>query len=287
MKAERASLLNRLVRELPEDFVVDTKWLKAAGLSASSIRDYARRGWLEHVAPRLYRRPGQTESGSIRWEHAVLSLQVLLDEPVHVGGMTALELAGYWQYAPMGRRTIWLYSDANAVKSYLARLDLDADMAVRSRKLFDQPEIGLETRAFDLVTSTLSPVDVSGSPTVKHKQHLRVSSLERAILEVLDEVPDDISFAHGAELFDGLTTLRPKLARSLLTSCRSVKAKRLFLYLAKQQNYAWARDLRPTDYDLGKGKRQIVPGGEFDPTFQITVPRRDSAARGESASHVG
>jgi hypothetical protein len=76
MKAERASLLNRLVRELPEDFVVDAKWLKDVGLSASSIRDYAARGWLEHVAPRLYRRPGQTEPGAIRWEHAVLSLQV-------------------------------------------------------------------------------------------------------------------------------------------------------------------------------------------------------------------
>jgi hypothetical protein len=277
MRAERASLLNRLVKELPEDFVVDTSWLATAGLSPSSIRDYAARGWLEHVAPRLYRRPGRAEPGPIRWEYALLSLQELLKEPVHVGGMTALELAGYWHYAPMGRRKLWLYSDSRAVKSYLARLDLDADQALRSRKLFGDPEIGLETRALDLVTSTLSPIDAGLSSQTGHKQHLRVSSLERAILEVLDEVPSDVSFSHAAELFNGLTTLRPKLARSLLTSCRSVKAKRLFLYFAAQQNYGWTHRLKADEFDIGKGKRQIVPGGQLDRTFQITVPRRGDA----------
>lgn len=273
MQAERASILNRLIRELPEGYVVDTKWLGSVGLSSSSVRNYIQRGWLERVGPRLYRRPGLADTPASRWEYAILSLQGFLDEPVHVGGLTALELAGYWHYAPMGRRTVWLFSDARSVRSFMSRLDLDADMVIRSRKLFGDNEMGVEARALDLATSSLSPLDAGSLPGARHKQHLRVSSPERAILELIDEVPDDISFDHAAQLFDGLTTLRPRLVGALLSACQSVKAKRLFLYFAGRQDAAWARKLDPADFDLGKGKRQIVVGGELDPVFGITVPR--------------
>ncbi|PTQ11433.1 hypothetical protein CLG96_08275 [Sphingomonas oleivorans] len=286
MTAKRASLLNRLMHELPERYVVDAAWLSNIGLSASSIRDYVERGWLERVGSRLYRRPEPENGGAVRWEIATLSLQTLLKVPVHVGGMSALELAGYWQYAPLGRRRIWLYTDAPAVRSYLRRLALNADFDVRSRKLFSDatPDIGLETRALDLVTSGLGPADLSGDHAVPHRQHLRVSSLERAILETLEEVPKAVSFQHGAELFEGLTTLRPKLMEALLLACQSVKAKRLFLYFAGQHRHAWARRLRAADIDIGSGKRQIVPGGEFDPEFQITVPKSGKPRSASRAS---
>lgn len=275
MRAKRATLLNRLVHELPERYVVDASWLSTLGLSASSIRDYVERGWLERVGSRLYRRPESGGGGSVRWEVATLSLQTLLEVPVHVGGMTALELAGYWQYAPLGRRRIWLYTDAPAVRSYLRRLDLDADVDIRSRKLFDgaDPDLGLETRALDLASTTLGPAVTSGDAHPPHRQYLRVSGIERAILETLEEIPRTVSFQHGAELFEGLTTLRPKLAQALLLACRSVKAKRLFLYFAGQYRHAWTRQLRVAEIDIGSGKRQIVPGGELDPEFLITVPK--------------
>jgi hypothetical protein len=285
MTAKRASLLNRLVHELPERYVVDAAWLSDLGLSASSIRDYVARGWLERVGSRLYRRPERDGSGAVRWEIATLSLQNLLKAPVHVGGMSALELAGYWQYAPMGRRRIWLYTDAPAVRSYLRRLDLDADIDIRSRKLFGgaDPDLGLETRALDLVTTTLGPGETSGDTRLPHPQYLRISGMERAILETLEEVPREVSFQHGAELFEGLTTLRPKLTEALLTACRSVKAKRLFLYFAGQHRHAWARRLRAADIDLGSGKRQIVPDGELDPEFLITVPKSGKPKTGRNA----
>ena len=275
MAAKRASLLNRVMQELPERYVVDAAWLSDLGLGASSIRDYVARGWLERVGSRLYRRPERDRTGAVRWEIAALSLQNLLRAPMHVGGMSALELAGYWQYAPMGRRRIWLYSDAPAVRSYLRRLDLDADIDIRSCKLFGDadPDLGLQTRALDLVNTTLGPTDQSGDPRTPHPQYLRVSGMERAILETLEEIPRAVSFQHGAELFEGLTTLRPKLTEALLTACRSVKAKRLFLYFAGQHHHAWTKRIRTADIDIGSGKRQIVPDGELDPKFQITVPR--------------
>lgn len=286
MRAKRASLLNRLVHELPELYVVDTAWLTSIGLSASSVRDYVERGWLERVGTRLYRRPMQDGAGTIRWEIATLSLQALLRVPAHVGGMTALELAGYWQYASMGRRRVWLYSDAAAARSYLRRLELNADIELKSCKLFDDadPDLGIETRTIDLVTSTLGSAVLHGEAGLVRKQQIRVSSLERAILEVLEEVPRTFSFEHGAELFEGLTTLRPRLIAPLLAACKSVKAKRLFLYFAGQHRHAWSRKLRAEDFDLGSGKRQIVPGGEYDPEFQITVPRTKRPKRTTRAS---
>jgi len=270
-----------MVHELPEGYVVNAAWLSELGLGASSIRDYVARGWLERVGSRLYRRPERDGTGTVRWEIAALSLQNLQKAPVHVGGMSALELAGYWQYAPMGRRRIWLYSDAPAVRSYLRRLDLDADIDIRSRKLFGDadPDLGLETRALDLVNTSLGPSDKSGDIRTSHPQYLRVSGIERAILETLEEIPRTVSFQHGAELFEGLTTLRPKLTEALLAACRSVKAKRLFLYFANQHRHAWTRRIRTDDIDLGSGKRQIVPDGEFDPQFQITVPRSRNPRR--------
>jgi hypothetical protein len=273
MSAVRGHLLNRLLRDLPSGYLVDTAWLRERGLSASSVRDYVKRDWLERVGPRLYRRDSANDTSPLRWETTLLSLMNLLNEPLHVGGLTALELAGYWHYAIVGRRRLWIYSDSQRTRTLLNRLTLDADPVVRSRKLFSEPELGVATRALDLVTGSLGPEMLAGDKSpVSHLQLLRASSLERAILETLDEVPGTVSFDHAAELFEGLTTLRPRLATALLHACRSVKAKRLFLYFASQHSYAWVRSVRREEVDIGSGKRQIVIGGRLDPDYLITVP---------------
>src|SRR3546814_14316547 len=97
--------------------------------------------------------------------------------------------------------------------------------------------------------------------------------MERAMLGTLEEIPRTVSFEHGAELFEGLTTLRPKLAQALLMACRSVKAKRLFLYFSGQYRHAWTRPLRADELDIGSGKRQIVKGGEPEPDVLVPVPK--------------
>lgn len=270
-----------MLHELPDGYVVDTEWLKGLGLSASSIHGYVRRGWLEHLAPRLYRRGDPTlhDREPVRWEICLLSLQNVMRRPIHVGAMTALELAGYWQYAMLGKRRVWLFTDDSRARAVLSRAPLDATPELRTRKLFKDSDVGLETRILDLASSALG----AGLASVARrsplwKQQLSVSSLERAILEVLAEIPMEVSFEHGSELFEGLTTLRPALMKQLLRSCTSIKAKRLFFYFAGQHRSRWRRRLRPDEFDLGSGKRQIVPGGQYDPEFQITVPRRGRGA---------
>lgn len=55
--------------------------------------------------------------------------------------------------------------------------------------------------------------------------------------------------------------------------CRSVKVKRLFLFLAQKADHAWFKKLNTADLDLGKGKRMIVKNGALDKTYGITIPK--------------
>ena len=103
---------------------------------------------------------------------------------------------------------------------------------------------------------------------------LRVSGPECAILELLSLVDaTEFSFTHAAELFVGLTSLRPDVINTLLTACTSIKVKRLFLFLADRHDYPWFSKVAWRQLDLGSGKRAITKGGVMDKQFMITVPK--------------
>ena len=91
-------------------------------------------------------------------------------------------------------------------------------------------------------------------------------------MEVLEDVPEGVSFEHADQLMQGLATLSPRRLDALLREVRSVKAKRLFFWLADRQKYPWLGKLKASDYDLGSGKRVLIKGGRLDRTYQITVP---------------
>ena len=95
---------------------------------------------------------------------------------------------------------------------------------------------------------------------------------ERAILELLDEVPERETFHQADVLMEGLRTLSPQRLRALLLDCKNVKVKRLFFWFAERHNHAWLQKLDRSGIDLGKGKRLLVRGGKLDPKYNITVP---------------
>jgi hypothetical protein len=101
---------------------------------------------------------------------------------------------------------------------------------------------------------------------------LTMSSPERAIFELLDEIPQRETFHQADVLMEGLRNLSPRRLHTLLVACRSIKVKRLFLWFAERHQHAWLKKLDRKDIDLGHGKRMLVRGGKLDPTFNITVP---------------
>ncbi len=99
-----------------------------------------------------------------------------------------------------------------------------------------------------------------------------MSGPERAILELLDEVPQRETFHQADMLMEGLRNLSPRRLHTLLSDCRSVKVKRLFLWFAERHNHSWLSQLDRSGIDLGRGKRMLVRGGKLDNKFDITVP---------------
>lgn len=73
-------------------------------------------------------------------------------------------------------------------------------------------------------------------------------------------------------LIEGMMTLRPELIRNLLKSCRSVKVKRLFLFMAENNKLPWYEKLDVSKVDLGSCKRTMVKNEKLDNKYKITVP---------------
>ena len=270
MDGQRRQTLNQLLTALPPGLLVDSAWLQAQGVARTSVHDYVRRGWLERVAPRVYRRTTtQGAAASLRWDMAVMSAQRTAAGELYVGGITALELHGLGHFARLGgERTVHLYDPDHAAPSWLATLSTNAQLVMHRRTLFE----GIDWHRLDLGTTRLGDVAASPQASEAWDHFLRVASAERATIELMDDVPASLTFDHADKIFENLTTLRPRLVTDLLKSCTSIRAKRLFLFFADRHAHGWAKRIVRDVVDLGRGKRQLVPGGRLDTRYQITVP---------------
>lgn len=211
----------------------------------------------------------------------MLSLQQIMHKPLHIGGRTAVELSGYAHYVEAGE-TPRVYLYGLDFPSWLAKLATITHFETRSTRLFADSNTGVEARRYDLRSG-----EASGSPKDAEFKNpwewpLTMSVPERAILEMMDELPHHESFHQVDVVMEGLANLRPQLVGKLLRECRSVKVKRLFLWYADRHQHAWLKHLDQSSVDLGKGKRQLVPQGHFDSHYQITLPMELFAAGGKN-----
>ena len=278
MTKRRIGKLNYLERNLLPGFVVDARWLEELGYSSSLRSQYVSGGWLEQPAPRVYRLPS---SRPLTWQHVVVSLQAVLNWELVVGGRTALELQGFAHYLNRDQKEVHLYGPKTP-PTWLEKLPLEVTFHYHnSLRLFPKRSEaeGLTSANWDRKTGRLtSTADSNPDVTVidlggPDAWPLAVSTPERAFLELLDELPTNESF-HQADMFmEGLVNLRPRRLQQLLTSCKSVKVKRLFFFLADRHGHRWLKQLNKSAVDLGEGKRHLVQGGKLDRTYQITVPQ--------------
>jgi len=276
MSTQRGHKLNSLQHILPEGLVASSRWLDEAGYSSALRSKYVTNGWLEQPARGIYKRPG----AETQWQHLVISLQSIMQMPVAVGGLTALELLGYGHYVPMGKlRRVYLYTETRLPK-WLKEIDPAIRFQPRNaKKLFKSGAISKTIKALPPLASA-KPDELTKLPANGLRMYvwgdrswpMVISRPERAILEFLDEIPVNQSFQHAADLFTGLSNLSPKHLQQSLESCDNVKVKRLFLWFAERNDHAWVKRLDPDVINTGSGKRVIAKDGRFDPKYQITVP---------------
>jgi Transcriptional regulator, AbiEi antitoxin, Type IV TA system/Transcriptional regulator, AbiEi antitoxin N-terminal domain len=277
------ALSNQLAHQLPEGLLVDTPWLKRHGYSRQLVNYYVHAGLLDQLARGVYAR----QRGTLKWEQVVISLQaVLLDTPLVVGGRSALEQQGYAHYLPQATQTVHLYGP-KPPPAWLQRLPAEPRFIFHNAKPLFSGSAALaddDDLRRDL-TGRVARQDESPHPSLVLRSWgqwdwpLVLSSPERAILELLDELPAGESFHQVDVLFEGLTGLSPRRLGQLLVDCRSIKVKRLFFFFANRHSHAWLKRLDRRKVDLGTGKRLLVKGGKLDPATQITVPEDLHAVR--------
>lgn len=275
--AHTGTKINCLQRLLPEGLIVNAAWLEAQGYSRGLRSRYLASGWLEQPTRGSYRRPG----GKLLWQHVVVSLQGLLQIPVIVGGRTALELHGFSHYASRtGPREIHLYGD-EPPPGWVLKLPLDQQLIFhRAKRLFRTQTIADQAGSMSwkpLEQCFTGPKLPPGGSLTRLSWGqwdwpLGLSAPERAILELLDEVPERETFHQADKLMESLRTLSPRRLQQLLENCHNVKVKRLFLWFAKRHGFQWLPQLEQERIDVGKGKRMLVRSGTLDPTYLITVP---------------
>ncbi len=244
---------------LQEGVLINRWWLKGKGINRTAVDYYLRAGKLEAVTRGVYRKPGPP----LKWQNVVYSLK-LLGFNVHIGHMSALRFHGYQHYLEFGKpEEISIYCDGK-LPTWVAAL---AGMSFRQmdRDPFASSEsLGLEE----------IPFGTWDWPIV-------YSTPERAFIELLSTITTEEEIAQALTMFEGAVNLRPKLLQQLLEECRQVKAKRLFLWMARKLEHPWYEKIYKDRIDLGSGKRQIASDGVLDKEFLITVPREESNGQAE------
>lgn len=199
---------------LPKGMPVTTSQMENLGISRQLVHRYVQNGWLSSLGYGYFQRTGDelTRNGAV----SALESQGL---DVHIGGKSALSLRGSVHYLALGKEKLALYGvTRKKIPDWFVR---QFPCALRMSRLFGE-EGAMESR---LQVLRLDEADLY-SPFV--------SEPERAVLEMLDDVPQKQSLDEARKIMEPLFTLRPELLQALLETCTRIKVKRLFFSLAEE-----------------------------------------------------
>ena len=165
-------------------------------------------------------------------------------------------MSGMGHYIPLGR---------------FPPLELSLPAGERLPSWFTRQPFAVNLRVFN--SSTLfEPCYTALSKWEEKEYFIKISSAERAIVELCHLVPTQTDTEEVKFLMQGLRSLRSQVLQKVLIECKSVKAKRLFLILAEIMDYSWFEELDISALDLGRGNRVLPVEGRIHPRFHITVP---------------
>lgn len=250
MATDSETKLKKLLDLCPKGHVCLASWLNAQHISYDLQQYYRRAGWLESLGQGAYKQAGST----VDWKAALSALQTQSDHQAHAGALTALSLQGYAHYLRMGGESVYIFMPrGDTLPKWFRKQDWSSEVHI-SRTNFLPPGKGI-------------------SDYQKEQLTLRISEPERAILECLYLAPDHFDLVECHHLIEGLANLRPRLLQSLLSECKSIKVKRLFLYMAGKAGHQWLKYFNADHVDTGKGDRAIVKGGVYIPEYKISIPQ--------------
>lgn len=246
-----ARKIKQILELTGQDGLLFASWMARQGLDSKQQFEHVQSGWLERVARGVYKIAGSHPT----LYSAVSCYNTQLGKQCIVGARSAFELRGMSHYVPMGKPVAFLFTDNDHVlPTWLLQGEWDMTVRYQTTSFLGDDLLGVQTMM------------VEGRP-------LLVSSAERAMLEWLNMPGINSSLLDVYYVMEMLSTLRPKLIQQLLERCSSVKAKRLFMYMAEKTHFPWVEDIDKTKIDFGSGRRMIVPTGKYIKQYDMTIPK--------------
>jgi len=250
MSTLKATKINHLLRSQPQGSVMLSSWLNKQGYSLDLQKRYRKSHWLESIGTGAMIRAGD----QVTYQGAIYALQKQSGLTIHPGGKTALSLLGKAHYLEMSQTKIVLFGNTKErLPTWFKKHDWDVSVDYYQSS-FLPSNLGL----IDLELKTFS---------------IKISGAARALMECLFLTPEKQALFECYELMEGLNNLRPDHVQILLEACKSVKVKRLFMFMAEKTGHDWINYLDLKKVDFGKGKRSFVANGTYVSKYQITVPK--------------
>ncbi len=252
MSKENRSKLNQLLYDNPKDIVLTSNYLFKQGFSYELIHRYKKSNWLTQIDRGAYILTGN----KVDWKGALFSCQKQLSLNIYAGGKTALQLKGLAHYLSNKSQTVYLFgSQGIKLPHWFNYFKSRFNILYSTTNLFPkQSKKSLSDYSF-------------------HQFSIEISAPERAALELAYHIPKHVSLQETSLIFENLTTLQSPIVQKLLEICSSIKAKRIFLFLAEKNQHLWFKHINIKTINLGKGKRVIEENGVLDKTYDITVPK--------------
>jgi Transcriptional regulator, AbiEi antitoxin, Type IV TA system/Transcriptional regulator, AbiEi antitoxin N-terminal domain len=247
---EKPTKINQLLRLQPAGVVLQANWLDRRGYSYGLQQRYRESRWLESIGTGAMIRAGD----EVSFEGGIYALQQQSGLNIHPAGRTALVLLGKTHYLEMNSKRITLFGGSGE----------------KLPKWFENYDWGVKVEYHQ---ASMLPKEAGLTEIEIKSFSIQVSDAIRAVMECLYLAADKESLMESYELMENLNNLRPDRVQSLLEACRSVKVKRLFLYLAEKAGHNWFKYLNLEKIDTGSGKRSFIKQGVYVDKYQITVPK--------------
>ena len=244
---------------MPEGVIVTRSWLMdIEELDKHAIDNLVKSGELKVLSRGIYYR-GRLDSS---WQNLVYTLQSILNSDHVIGGIKALELKGFSHYISASQNQKIPLHGNDSLPSWLNNISNTISFKRHTRN-----------ELFYGMSRELSEEFTSSFFWREGFEKLKISCPERACLEMLNEVPENISFEYADQIIQGMTSLSPKVLQRLINECTNVKVNRLFFWFSSRYDYPWFSKLDNSSVNFGSGNRVLIRGGELDSKYKITVPK--------------
>ncbi|MFN7096734.1 MAG: type IV toxin-antitoxin system AbiEi family antitoxin domain-containing protein [Gammaproteobacteria bacterium] len=241
-----------LLQTWPSGKLMTTTYLQQLGIQPQNMHAYVNKGWIQKVGHGVFYLANDYQPS---WQSAIDALTTQLHYPIHIGGRSALRYWGHQHFIQQQNADVYLFTEKTPIQlpQWVNQFSWKNGQIV-------------------LVNKELFPSNEGIMQVAEGVLHFKVSTPERAILEILSQVPQKQEYAEAVYLTESLLNLRPAPLQSLLEQCTSLKVKRLFLQIADMCSLPCMKLINLDKIDLGKGKQMIGEGGYYYPKYHLSVP---------------